>query len=436
LKSCSSRRATLIFCSVVLTFGGRLAAQQAQETPTQTGNAKIEVKVNAVLVPVVVRDLEGHLIGTLKREDFRIFDNNKPEIISGFTIEKRAALVSDGKVAEPSLATPSAPIASQPTHESRRFLVFLFDDLHLDAGNLLRVQNVATRLVPESLGTSDTAAVVSFSGMNSGLTHDQLALQDAIRKLKVQEIRRHIGHTCPDIDLYQADLIVNKHNEQALEAGIRDALTCAHLDPRTERNLAEKMTTSAAAQSIAIGDADIHVTLATIREFVRRMAVLPGQRTLILISPGFLTVTQEGMNEKSQILDLAAQSGVTINTLDARGLYTTAIDASQLGTSSPRDLQTGDRSQFRGETMNLSEDVMAELADGTGGIYFHNGNDLEAGFKTLTQAPQYVYLLEISLDKVKPDGRYHHLKVKVDADNVKLQARRGYFAPQLAKPKK
>jgi hypothetical protein len=41
-----------------------------------------------------------------------------------------------------------------------------------------------------------------------------------------------------------------------------------------------------------------------------------------------------------------------------------------------------------------------------------------------------MYILELSLDKVKPDGAYHRLKVKVNRDGLQLQARRGYFAPK------
>jgi VWFA-related protein len=85
--------------------------------------------------------------------------------------------------------------------------------------------------------------------------------------------------------------------------------------------------------------------------------------------------------------------------------------------------------------MSLSENVMAEFADGTGGTYFHNSNDLEGGFKRLTTAPEYVYLLEFSLKDVKPDGTYHRLKVKVDRDGLKVQARQSYFAPKAAKQK-
>jgi VWFA-related protein len=166
------------------------------------------------------------------------------------------------------------------------------------------------------------------------------------------------------------------------------------------------------------------------------MGKLPGQHTMILISPGFLTVTPDAMTEKSDVLDLAARSNVTISSLDARGLYSTEIDASERGGSSTLDLMTGQHSQYHSNSMNLSEDVLAELADGTGGTYFHNNNDLEGGFKILTQAPEYLYLLEISLDKVNPVGAYHRLKVKVDRDALKIEARRGYFAPQPVKNKK
>jgi len=124
---------------------------------------------------------------------------------------------------------------------------------------------------------------------------------------------------------------------------------------------------------------------------------------------------------------------VTISAIDARGLYTTAIDASERGGSSSRDLMTGERVQRHSDEMNFNQDVMSELADGTGGTYFHNNNNLENGLKSLAAAPEVVYLLAISLENIKHDGSYHSLKVKVDQKGLKTQARRGYFAPEKEK---
>src|SRR6202034_169119 len=152
-----------------------------------------------------------------------------------------------------------------------------------------------------------------------------------------------------------------------------------------------------------------------------------------LISPGFFTMTPEAMAEKSQILDLAARSDVTISAMDVRGLYTTEMHASDRGGSSAQDLMPGKHAQYRADMMNFDQDVMSELADGTGGTYIHDTNDLEGGFQRLAAAPEDVYLLELSLEKVKLDGTYHRLKIKVDQGGLTLQARRGYFAPKKEK---
>ncbi|MGC1484028.1 MAG: VWA domain-containing protein [Candidatus Acidiferrum sp.] len=416
--------AIAVYCFVFL-LCTNLAARQ-KDARTQEGPARIQVTVNAVMVPVVVRDAQGRVVEDLKKEDFQVFDKNKLQVISGFTIEKRAGLESGAKEAEASPAAPSPTVAPRSSITPQRFVVFLFDDLHLATADLMRTQLVATKMLGESLTDSDMAAVVSTSGSNSGLTHDRATLQEAVMRLHVRELYRHDVHSCPNIDYYQADLIQNQHNEEALQLAEADYVTCSHLHGVT-RSMLESMTRSAAAQSLAVGEHDVSATLDTVVEFVRKMGKLPGQRTLILISPGFLTITPEAMTEKSQVLDLAAQSNVIISALDARGLYTTQIDASVQGGSSSSTLK------YHSDTMNLDEGVMSEFADGTGGTYFHNSNDLEGGFKSLTQAPDCVYLLEFSPKKLKPDGTFHQLKVKVDRKSVRLQARQGYFAPKSDK---
>src|SRR5277367_5485517 len=389
------------------------AAQLGDQAPTQDRTIKIEVSVNSVLVPVVVRDSQGRTVGDLKKEDFKVFDRDKRQAITGFMVERRAAFVSGVKSVEPLPANPGTAVTSQPVGAPERFIVFLFDDLHLNAGDLLRAQRAATKMLPESLAASDMAAVVSFSGINSGLTRDQALLQEAVNKLKVETLYRHDAGACPNIDYYQADLIQNKNDVQALELAMADYVICAHL-AGVAPSMIESGVKLATEQALHIGDHDVAVTLALVKEMVRRMAGLPGRRTLILISPGFLTMTPEAMSTQSEILDLAARSNVTINALDARGLYSTEMEVSEPGGTSTRDMKTSQHSQYHGEAMNLSEDVMAELANGTGGTFFHNSNDLEGGFKSLTEAPEYVYLLEFSLENVKPDGAYHPLKVKID----------------------
>jgi hypothetical protein len=74
---------------------------------------------------------------------------------------------------------------------------------------------------------------------------------------------------------------------------------------------------------------------------------------------------------------------------------------------------------------------MEELADATGGRYFHNNNDLKAGFAQVAASPEFVYVLGLSPQNLKPDGAYHALQVKLtNARGLDAQARRGYYAPK------
>jgi VWFA-related protein len=185
-------------------------------------------------------------------------------------------------------------------------------------------------------------------------------------------------------------------------------------------------------QALNLGKQDILATYATLREIVRRMATLPGQRSLLLVSDGFLPIEGEARYAESQLLDLAVQSNVTINAIDARGLYAASMTASD----DTRGRSPGKIEAYRRNSKSIEEQAMGELAVGTGGTFFHNNNNLDAGFKAITQAPEVVYMLELPLDGVKANGSYHPLKVKVDRGGTTVQTRRGYFMPKPEKRKK
>jgi len=170
------------------------------------------------------------------------------------------------------------------------------------------------------------------------------------------------------------------------------------------------------------GDTLTFGSLDAIKDVVQRMATAPGQRTVIVISPGFFTIDPLFYPDKSEILDRAIRANVIISGMDARGLYTDpALDVSR----------TGGRVGSSLMRESMRSDILAEMASGTGGTFFQNSNNYDEGFKRLAAAPEYVYELGFTPQNLKNDGSFHPLRVSVKpSSDLNLQARRGYYAPK------
>jgi VWFA-related protein len=387
----------------------------ARANQPQTTGITLQVNVNKVLVPVVVRDQQGRSVSDLKKEDFQLFDNNKPRAISAFMVEQNGA--PQGPAA--GNAQTASTISAAP---SQRFIVLLFDDLHLSFVDLENTKKAGEKALDGLLEGSNQVAVLSLSGkVASGLTRDRAKLQEAILSLKSQGDYLHINEVCPKIGYLQAWLMEFPQEAGPIGEAAMQVVACG---ASSDLHSAERTARLTATRIVEVVGRDYVDSFSAIDEVVRKMAALPGQRTLILISPGFAVRAPEVSAAESQMINLAAQSNVTISTLSARGLYAT-FQAADTDNSNPYSIQQ----------VHVEESALSDLADGTGGTFFHDSNDLEAGFKALAEGPESVYLLELSLDNVKPDVTFHRLKVKVNRDGLQLQARRGYFMPLPEKAK-
>ena len=425
--------------SLVLPCCAVLFAQQAQPPATDQASAEIlshetpatfRTKVNLVLVPVVVRDLKGRAIGTLKREDFQLFDRGKLQEITKFSVEKAGspppAIVDDTAAMNPE-ETKDQPAANHPAPIiAERFTAYIFDDVHITFGDLAHAREAASRHLA-SLQPTERAAIYTSSGQTMlEFTDDRAQLQATLLKLQPRS-RASTAGDCPVMTYYMADLIQNKQDPGALQAATAEAAECVGAPA------AQAAAQSAAARMISIGEFETRYSLEILRKAVHRVAGMPGQRNLVLVSGGFITPGLE--SEVSLIVDAAIRAGVTVNAIDARGLYTTGTmpDASERGTSAR--VMTAKLGYERDAAL-VESNVLGELADGTNGVFFHNNNDMNEAFLRTSSTPEYSYLLGFSPQNLKLDGNFHALKVKLaDAKHLTLQARRGYYAPKhLADP--
>ena len=89
---------------------------------------------------------------------------------------------------------------------------------------------------------------------------------------------------------------------------------------------------------------------------------------------------------------------------------------------------------FRLQAQFAQTEILGELADGTGGTFFHNRNDLDVGMQRAMEAPEMSYVLGFAPQNLKLDGNFHTLKVSLTSKSkVTIQARHGYYAPRNIK---
>lgn len=403
---------------------------QHDETPT------FKVKVNLVEVRVVVRDAKGKVIGNLKQDDFQLLDNGKPQVISKFSVER-----ADDKPPAPheepgNVEGTAAPSTAQPVIPSR-YIAYLFDDMHMQFGDLAQARNAAILQI-QALQPTDRAGVFTTSGqVRLDFTDDRAALIATLNRIVPHSLTNTGLTPCPYVSYYMADAILNRNDPQALQVATTDAINCGAVSVPTASGIAGKAmpapgsTVGAQVQALArreleVGDQEIKTSLNTLQDVVRHIATMPGQRIIILVSPGFMNIN--ALPTQSEIAERALHSGVIINSLDPAGLYTNTPDASEQRPPSP--YIAAPLLQYHIMEQQVDREVLADLADATGGFFFHNNNDLKEGFNRLAGAPEVSYLLGFSPEDLKTDGKYHKLKVvlKPPAQGT-IQARKGYYAP-------
>ena len=183
------------------------------------------------------------------------------------------------------------------------------------------------------------------------------------------------------------------------------------------------------ALSRSIWEQTAHVsrnTMEEVGEIVNYLGQHQGERLLICASGGFLSGTLE--IEQDELINRALHAGVIIDSLDAKGLYVQDAPQIPMGGSARSVIVQQSMGTNPQESAN---DALAVMAYGTGGIFFHNNNDLTLGLREM-MAPAATYLLGFAPDAAG-DGKYHRLKVHVTAPgHYEVQARPGYMAAKEA----
>jgi VWFA-related protein len=437
----------------------RAAAQQPpkpadQETKPTVSPGVIRVQVKQVLVPVIVTDRKGHHVTGLKANDFEVLEDGVPQKLVAFSTEQdgEAGLFRPEQAAGP----PPAPATDAAPPVRRNYLICL-DALNSSLGNFTQVREALRKLFREERGADSQYALIALGRQPvviQNLTHDPDAIlqaldsKDLLKSIQTSEAS-NLSHQLAELTSILADYCQQCPCSGAPIATGRSSIGTAQLCNGKWQNV-QMWANSAAEQR----DNFTRSFLNDLRDTVEQESRLPGKRVLVFVSDGFnlqpgrdlYGVMAAYTNNPSELLQspvgnletviqaivrLASDHDVTFYSLDSRGLYALSgggFDASE-EVFQIRNPYLLPQLKAERETVAVeNQSAMNELAQATGGVFYHNSNDLLKGLRQSFADGRDYYVLAYASSNPAADGKFREVKVQVNGKNLLVRAKRGYWA--------
>ena len=347
-----------------------------------------------VLVDVVATQADGSLNRDLKREDFLIFEDGKPQEVKQFQVvdlESIAAETTDPPGVFSNRAEPGAVFA------------LVLDDMNIDAKHTALMQQTARKFVDEQVRSGDYIGVMR-TGVNSPLllTTDR----ELVRPLIAQTVGRR-------------DL----NDVASLTGGSGDAL------PTQSLNTAQMPDFSALGLFDMSPSARIQAeqSLVMLQKVIEYLAPIPARRKAVLLFSQGIAFDLEAFaadsNSRSfdtmrRLLSAAREGNVAVYTVDPRGLQ---------GSTDP---SIGEKPMP--VTRDAGVETLRDLATATGGRAVVSSNEIPAAFSRIARENRFYYLVGYEPpDSGASKTRARQIEVKTRAPGTTLLHRRAY-APSAA----
>jgi VWFA-related protein len=400
----------------LITFVSISQAQQPQQKQEQVDDV-VRTTTELVQTDVLVFDRRGRFVEGLKAEQFELRVDGKAQPVSFF--EQVAA----GSAMEEALRTNQGAQVEVVKNKSQavergRTVIFFVDDLHLSLDSMERTRRALRYFIEKEMRAGDEVAVVAASG-NIGFlgqfTENKAVLRAAVERLvRVPYTVRDVEH--PPMTEYIAIKIEHGDRDAIgfyVEHMARSMVTKGGNKALNQRALAE-VVKSRARQIVTGVESVTASSLSSLESLMRSSSEIPGRKLVFFISDGFYLDPKRGSSaataQLKRVTNAATRAGVVVYTIDARGLFSGAPDA------------TGDRpvdSQGRIDRANvgevtLSQDGLHALAEDTGGRATRNSSALDEWVKNVLQETSNYYVLAWRPQtEEQRDVKYKHIEVSV-----------------------
>jgi VWFA-related protein len=418
---------------------------RAQTPPSQRVKEAESTDVTAIVIDVVVRDRAGNPVTDLAAEDFELLEDGVQQDIGSFTVMRETPARGAGAKAPAGDTTApkaTAPASTPAPGASPEVIALVFDQLSPDARDLAR--KAALAYVGDGKVSNNIIAVF---GLDLSLTFYQPFSRDA------DLIRQGIQAAGA-----RATTPYASNSEQRQSVAQQLARSTAQLDSLTGNaagGTGQAIGAAATDQQFAAmqlrmlqqfdgleRDQKGYATSNGLMAIVSAMRAIPGRKSVVLFSEG-LSIPEKVQSQFISVIDAANRANVSIYPMDAAGLRTESTTKETREGIASASLANLDRNPSRDQT---GEPMMAALerneallradphsglgmlADQTGGFLIANTNDLRAGFSRIDTDLRNHYVLTYVPKNTRFDGGFREVDVKVRRPDVRVRARKGYFA--------
>jgi VWFA-related protein len=400
------------------------------QAPTPDKDEVIRVNTNLVQTSVTVFDKSGRFVEGLKPEQFELKVDGKPTKIDFFESQNAFLTVERRQLKE------NSPPSNAITSLRERKIVFFVDDLHLSLDSLGRTRATINHFIDYDMLPTDNVAIISASGQIGFLqqfTDNKAVLRAALARLRL------ISDTFKDTDSppmppYTAVRIVNGDRDAAeyyivkIMEGMK-ANTGNGVSTSVNRNAIYE-TVKQRATNIARGmSAVAESSIGSLENLLLTLNQTPGRKIIYYVSDGFYLQAEGGNfiqnNRLQRALNLATRSDSVIYTIDARGLFSLAPDATG---ERPIDTSAGSKSRLAEDT--AAQEGLFVLANETGGRFLKNQNYFEKWVDRMLDENASYYLLAWQPEREDQSSKnFKRVEVGIiGRPELTVRFQRGYLA--------
>jgi VWFA-related protein len=403
-----------ILALITLAATTLVAQQSNQQPPTELSKLSETIDVKVINVDVVVTDRKGNPIPNLTKDDFELFENGQPKLISNFyeVQGKKATNISVIPAGEEKPVT-TVP-AEEITENLRRRIIFYIDNLSLQPFNRNRVFKDMKEFAKNIMRPGDEAMVATFNRsmkIRVNFTRDPVQIQQTL-----------------DVIAGESALgVANKSERRDVEKRIQDA-----------ENYNEAV--AAARQYGQSVEHDLRTSVDSLNALMSTLAGVEGKKILVLTTEGFqmqpgremFYLVDEISREKGWPAGGTMLEGMTFNssstiqmlakTANANGITLYTLHAGGLAAASDNNLAERDRpipfAVTQAAVSNSTESLQV-LAEMTGGLASINTNNFAGAFKNIMRDLDSYYSLGYRAGTERVDRQR--------SIDVRVKGKRGYI---------